>query len=371
MKIIFIGGRDYNQSDGIANYMFNLASHLVKMGHEPIVYCESDRNKIEFINGFKIIRQKSFKSAALTKIYLGLKATIRSLFIYKDAKIFHYNGWGPSLLSSWIPVALGKRSILQGHGLEWRRTKYAPYQRRIMKVMEWVTAKSNRNWTMVSQEQTDYFLAKYNRKCVTIKCGVNLPSGKQIKSNIMEKYNLQADGYFLYLGRLVQEKNPDLLIKAFKKRSINNKKLVIAGGNESNVKYVKYLHELANGNSNIVFTNAVYGNDKEELIRNCFIYCIPSTLEGLPIALLEAMSYSKICLASNIAAHKEALGESGVWVEYESEDSLASQLAYTIENYSNIEWQKQYNYQRVKKYFTWGKIAKEYSNYIEIIAAVD
>jgi glycosyltransferase involved in cell wall biosynthesis len=365
MKIIFIGGRDFNQSDGIANYMFNLATQLVKIGHEPVVYCESDRNEVEYINDFKVIHQKSPKSAYLCKIYLGLRATFLSLKNDKDAKVYHYNGWGPSLLASWIPPVFGKKAVLQGHGLEWKRTKYSLKQQKIMKFLEWFTAKVNRNWTMVSQEQTEYFYSEYKRKCVTITCAVNLPSEEESKSNILEKYNLQRDGYFLFLGRLVQEKNPDYLIKAFKKSKIINKKLVIAGGNDANLKFVSYLHQLAFDSSNIVFTNAVYGADKEMLLRHCFAFCIPSTLEGLPIALLEAMSYSKICLASDIPANKEALGDSGVWMRYEDEESLAEQMIYVCENFASIEWQKQSNIERVKDNFTWVKIAKQYSNYME------
>lgn len=368
MKIIFIGGRDFNQSDGIANYMFNLSTQLVLLGHTPVVYCESDRNEVEYINGFKVIHQKSPRSAALSKIYLGLKATLLSLKNDKDAKIYHYNCWGPALISSKIPLAFGKKTILQGHGLEWKRTKYTPFQQRIMKFMEWLTAKMNYNWTMVSQEQTNYFLSEYKRKCITIACAVNLPEKEQKnKSDILDRYNLINNEYFLFLGRLVQEKNPDYLIKAFIKSNIKNKKLVIAGGNTANPKYVDYLHNLAVDCSNIIFTDAVYGDDKETLIRSCFAFCIPSTLEGLPIALLEAMSYSKFCLASDIPANREALGESGIWVKNEDEDSLMEQLKYLNENSLHIEWQKQYNFERIKENFTWDKIAKKYSDYIDLM----
>lgn len=360
MKIIFIGGRDFNQSDGIANYMFNLATHLVIYGHEPVVFCESDRNEIEYINGFKVIHQKSPKSAALSKILLGLRATLFSLINEKDAVLFHYNGWGPSLISSWLPICFGKRTVIQGHGLEWKRTKYSPRQQRIMKFMEWYTARMNKKWTMVSQEQTDYFLQNYNRKCVTIPCAVNIPSYKFSTSKILERFDLQNDGFFLYLGRLVQEKNPDYLIKAYISSNINNTKLVIAGGNDSNLKYVNYLHKLAEGFPNIIFTGAVYGEDKETLLRNCLAFCIPSTLEGLPIALLEAMSYSKICLASDISANKEALGDSGIWVKAENIKSISDQLNFINDNTETIEWQKNYNLERVIEKFTWDKITKQY-----------
>jgi len=85
----------------------------------------------------------------------------------------------------------------------------------------------------------------------------------------------------------------------------------------------------------------------------------------MPITLLEAMSFSKICLASDICACKEPLKDSGVWVKAEDINDLADQLIYTHDNYSNLKWQEKYNYQRVKQMFTWDRIADLYFKYLE------
>ena len=91
MKIIFIGGRDIHQLGGIENYMYNLATYLKNKGHEPVVFCESDRNQVEYVNGFKIVHNQSIGGRYLCKILLGHKATIQALFKERDAKIYHYN----------------------------------------------------------------------------------------------------------------------------------------------------------------------------------------------------------------------------------------------------------------------------------------
>ena len=148
MKIAFIGGRDIHKLGGIENYMYNLATELVKLGHEPVVYCESDRNEKELVNGFCVIHQKSIGGRFLCKILLSYKATIGSIFSRQHFDVYHYNAWPPSL-ASWIPRLCGKIAILQGHGLEWKRTKYSPIQQRIMKFMEWVTAKMNNHYCPV------------------------------------------------------------------------------------------------------------------------------------------------------------------------------------------------------------------------------
>lgn len=366
MKIIFIGGRDIHSIGGIENYMYNLATCLKNKGNEPVVFCESDRNEIEYVNGFKVVHNKSIGGRYLCKILLGQKATIQALFKERDAKIYHYNGWGPTI-AAWLAFLCGKIIVYQSHGLEWKRTKYSPLQQKIMKFMEWLTVKLMKNITAVSQEQTGFFLTEYGKKCVTIPTAVNLPA-EGYESSILEKFNLEAEGYYLYLGRLVQDKNPDYLIKAFDKSGIKGKKLVIAGSNDADSQYVKYLHELGAKNPNVIFTGAVYGNDKEKLLSNCFAFCLPSTLEGLPITLLEAMSHKRICLASDIPANKEALGDNGVWVKYEDVDDLCEKLLYILKNHKELEIQKESNYRRVVENFTWNRVSDLYIQCVRNLA---
>ncbi len=363
MKIIFIGGRDIHQLGGIENYMYNLATCLKNKGYEPVVFCESDRNEVEFVNGFKVVHNRSIGGRYLCKILLSYKSTIYSILKERDALIYHYNGWAPAL-ASWIAGIFGKKAVYQGHGLEWKRTKYSSRQQVIMKLMEKLTVNVMNNLTAVSQEQTDFFLSAYGRKCVTIPTAVNLPA-ENYESSILKKFNLTDEGYYLFLGRLVQDKNPDYLIKAFNKSGIKEKKLVIAGSNDADLKYVEHLHQLGASNPNVIFTGAVYGNDKEMLLRKCFAFCIPSTLEGLPITLLEAMSHKRICLASDIPANKEALGDSGVWVKHENVDDLCEKLLYILKNQKDLEIQKESNYKRVVDNFTWGRVSDLYIKYMK------
>ena len=100
------------------------------------------------------------------------------------------------------------------------------------------------------------------------------------------------------MGRLVQDKNPDYLIKAFIASGLRllDKKLVIAGSNDADQAYVDCLHKLAEGYSNILFTGSVYGDDKEKLLAECMAFCIPSTLEGLPLRYLRPCPMAKSAL---------------------------------------------------------------------------
>lgn len=363
MKIAFIGGRDIKTLGGIENYVYNLATHLVKLGHEPIVYCESNCNAIEEVNGFKVVYHKSFGGRFLCKILLSLKSTIHALTKEESVELFHYNAWPPSLWS-WIPRMVGRKALLEGHGFEWKRTKYSPFQQKIMHLMEWLTAKMHKNILVVSDEQRDYFASHYSRSCVTIPTAVNLPDNNDVDSDILSRYNVEQGRYFLYLGRLVQDKNPDYLIKAFQKANTTDYKLVIAGSNDQQPEYVEYLHKLAQSDSNIIFTGAVYGADKNTLLRHSAAFCIPSTIEGLAITLLEAMSYGLVCIASDIPSNREGLGDNGIWVTAEDVDSLAEKIEYVISNTDALSHIKELNRRRVEQNFTWDIIAKRYVEYI-------
>lgn len=366
MKIVFIGGRDIHQLGGIENYMLNLATKLVVKGHIPIIYCESDKNSVEWFNGFKVIHQKSIGGRFLCKPLLGFMATFKTLINEKGVDLIHYNAWPPSIWS-WLPQLFGISTLMQGHGLEWQRTKYSRRQQKVMKFMEMLTAHMNKNLIMVSEDQTKYFLEKYGKKCITIPTAVNVPRQEYIKSDIFRKFSICPNRYFLFLGRLVQDKNPDYLIKAFKLVDAQNCQLVIAGANDSNSNYVSYLKKIAEGYSNIVFTGAVYGVDKEALLQNCLAFCIPSTIEGLSITLLEAMSYKRIIIASQISANKEVLHDNALWVTPENVEELAEKLSLTLNGSLSFEYQAASNYNLILGKYTWDKVSEQYLRYCSTI----
>jgi len=362
MKIVFIGGRDIHMLGGIENYMYNLATELVKMGHTPIVYCESDHDAIESVNGFEVRYIKGPKSNLLCKPYVGLKATLKTVLKEKDVNLIHYNAWPPSLWS-WIPSIFGIPSLMEGHGLEWKRSKYGNHTQRILKYMEGYSARHNKNLLMCSEDQVRYFLENYGKKAECMPGAIHLPSPSEgTSSDILERFALMQGKYFLFMGRLVQDKNPDYLIKAFLKAGIKGYKLVIAGDNAAMPDYVKSLHDMSRG-SDIVFTGAVYGEDKAALLRNAFAFCLPSTIEGLSIVLMEAMSYKLPVIASNIEANKELLANNAIYVTPENEQELVNALTESVRN--PIPSDKiESNYQFLIKNYTWEKIAVKYIDYI-------
>ncbi len=363
MKIVFIGGRDIHKLGGIENYMYNLATQLVRLGHQPIVYCESDCSRTEFVNGFEVRYTKGPKSNLLCKPIVGLKATLECVFSGKNIDLIHYNAWPPSIWC-WIPALAGIPSLMEGHGLEWQRSKYSPLARKILRLMEKLTAKINRHLIMCSEAQVRYFKETYNVESKCIPTAINIPDIKE-DTGILNRYSLEKGKYFLFVGRLVQDKNPDFLINAFKRCAPCGYKLVIAGNNDSQPQYVEYLNELARGNDSIIFTGAVYSEDKETLLRNAFCFCLPSTIEGLSIALLEAMAHKLPVIASDIEANREVLSvDNALWVRPENVEDLSDAICSSVSNRQSLFTATEENYRLVVNRYTWEKVANEYIRYV-------
>ena len=257
---------------------------------------------------------------------------------------------------------------MEGHGLEWQRSKYSPKAQKVMRLMEKITAKMNHHLIMCSEGQVKYFKEEYGRDSVCIPGAVNLPDlSVPCESDILIRYDLEPRKFFLFMGRIVQDKNPDYLIRAFMKCRHEGYKLVIAGGNDAMPDYVNGLHELAKDCKEVVFTGPVYGKDKEQLLRNANCFCLPSTIEGLSIVMMEAASYKLPTIASDIDANKEFLDEDAVYVRPENEEDLVKAIEYAIEYPNKMQEFVSINYQKILDKYTWDKVAIKYVNYLKSI----
>ena len=179
---------------------------------------------------------------------------------------------------------------------------------------------------MLSKNVEQYFKTRYNRITRFIPNGVNRPTIRKA-DRIQSVYGLEKNGYILFLGRLVPEKGIMYLIEAFSKVN-TDLKLVIAGGSSDTDEYEKELRMKAEKDSRILFTGFVEGDLLEELYSNAYVYTLPSDLEGMPLSLLEAMSYENCCLVSDIKELTEVVEDKAVVFPHSNTEALAEKLQY-------------------------------------------
>ena len=235
-------------------------------------------------------------SGGLAAVSASAFAALYSAFGKYD--VVHIHAEGPAFFS-WLPKMFGKRVVVTIHGVDWQREKWqSGFGSKFIRQGEKNAVKYADEIIVLSKGVQDYFKETYDRKTHFIPNGVNRPQIREANL-ITDKFGLKKDSYILFLGRLVPEKGIRYLVEAFKNVR-TDKKLVIAGGSSDTDSFMTELKELAKDDNRILFTGFVQGAMLDELYSNAYIYTLPSDLEGMPLSLLEAMSYGNCCLVSDI-----------------------------------------------------------------------
>ena len=214
---------------------------------------------------------------------------------------------------------------LTSGGIDWQREKWqSGLGSKFIHQGEKNAAKYADEVIVLSKGVQDYFKETYGRETHFIPNGVNRPQIREA-SLITDKFGLKKDSYILFLGRLVPEKGIRYLVEAFKNVK-TDKKLVIAGGSSDTDSFMEELKELAKGEDRILFTGFVQGAMLDELYSNAYIYTLPSDLEGMPLSLLEAMSYGNCCLVSDIPECAEVVEDKALIFKKSDVENLREKL---------------------------------------------
>lgn len=330
-KIAMLGHKYIpSREGGIEIVVEELSTRMAEKGHEVTCYNRSGHHvsREAFDQGY----EKEYKGVKLKSVFTidkkGLAAVTSSFFgalscAFHKYDVVHFHAEGPCAML-WLPKLFGKRCVATVHGLDWKRAKWGGFAAKYIKFGEKVTAKYADEVIVLSQRMQDYFQCKYGRKTVFIPNGVNRPKLRNA-SLIREKWGLEKDEYILFLGRLVPEKGIKYLIEAFKQVQ-TGKKLVVAGGSSDTDEFVCELRELSDDDKRIIFTDFVQGQTLSELYSNAYVYVLPSDLEGMPLSLLEAMSYGNCCLVSDIAECAEVVEDKAVLFRKGDVKDLKDQL---------------------------------------------
>lgn len=355
MKISFVAVKGIPIGGGIEKLTEEIGTRLVKKGHDVTVYTSRDYGTIDCIyDGMQIRTVPSLNTKSLHKLSICFNATL-DVLKKRDADIVHVHAIGPSLFSI-FPRMVGIPSVVQTHGIEWQRDKWGVAGRTFLKLSDYTAVYFPNITTAVSKVQQTYFKEKYNQTVKYIPTGVNAVEYRT-PEKILE-LGLQKNQYILFAARLVAEKGPDFLIEAFKGID-TDMKLVVAGDAAHAEEYKTKLKELAGNDHRIIFPGFVTGQLLEELFSNAYVFCLPSTLEGLPIALLEAMSYGNCCLSSDIPENLEAVEGYGYTFKNRDVMDLRKKVEYLIKNPQKVEDKKKISREYVLENYSWDTIADQ------------
>jgi glycosyltransferase involved in cell wall biosynthesis len=280
----------------------------------------------------ELVTLRTVDSKHLEALVHSARSTYRAL--RQEYDIIHYHAIGPGVFS-FAPRLLGSAKVVQTiHGLDGDRAKWGWAARTLLRSATWGSAHVPDSTIVVSETLATYYAERYGRSTLYIPNGVTVAAPDAPPGALLERLGTEAGRYVTFVGRLVPEKRPDLLLRAFR-RVRGDWKLVIAGGASHTDQYVRQLEGLASLDDRVRMAGYVYGSERDELYANAALFALPSSLEGLPLTLLEAIAAGVPVIASDIGPHCEVLTRSqpgGRLFTNQDEDALVRALQTSLDN---------------------------------------
>lgn len=334
MRIVMIGHKYVpSREGGVEIVVDELSTRMAAQGHEVTIFNRKRKEyqHIDSYKGCKVEEIYTINKKSLDAIVYAYFATKKAKKLIKKGQVdvVHFHAEGPCYFLNKLPKPEkrnGCKVVVTIHGLDWQRGKWGGFASKILKKGEQKAVKYADEIIVLSKNNQKYFKETYNRETTCIPNGIEkpIPHDPEI---IKEKWGLDKNSYILFLARIVPEKGLDYLIDAWKQiEGTTNKKLVVAGGSSHSGDYFNSVMEKIKDDESIITTGFVQGQTLQELYSNAYLYVLPSDIEGMPMSLLEALSYGNTCLVSNIPENTEVINEDCLVFEKSNVESLKKQL---------------------------------------------
>ena len=328
MKIAMIGQKGIPATyGGVERHVEEIATRLAGRGHDVSVFSRLYYSQHHgTYRGVRNVRLPSLHTKHLDAFSHTALATLYAML--KRFDIVHYHALGPSLFSR-IPRWAGARTVVTVHGLDWQRGKWGRFATWFLKFCERPSVIFPNRTIVVSKTLAKYFREEYGAETVVIPNGTN--PGTIRPPNRIKRWGLDRHPYILWVGRLVPEKGCHYLIDAFR-RIKGDVRLVMAGGSSFSDAYVQSLERLRGDDDRIKMIGYVYGDVLDELWSNAYLVVQPSILEGLSIALIEALSFGRCVLASDIPENLEVVEDCAVTFHTRDVEDLRTKLQMCVDD---------------------------------------
>lgn len=348
--------RTGSREGGVEVVVTELATRMAALGHEVTCYDRSgtDVNGNEApsdpydYRGVRVVPVKTVDAKGLAALSSAYFATRAALGDRPD--VIHYHAEGPC---NALPLAAraGVRTVATIHGLDWQRAKWGGLARRVIRRGERKAARKAGALIVLSEAVRGYFSDEYGRDAEFVPNGVSVPD--HVSADLItERWGLTKDSYVLYLGRIVPEKRPELLLEAFRGLD-TDKRLVIAGGASDTSGFYDEVRGLAERDPRVVMAGFVEGDALAELYSNAYCYVLPSDVEGMPMSLLEAMAYGRCCVTSDVPECADVVSDVGITFPRGDVAALRGALATIVADPARVAALGDASRDRVKEKFDW------------------
>jgi len=362
LRVAFIGGRGLiSKYSGIETYYEEVGERLALMGHEVTAYCRTyftpptDRH-----HGIKVVRLPTIRSKHLDTVLHTFLSTLHVLATPCD--VVHYHALGPALFS-FFPRLLGKKTVVTVQGLDWQRQKWGRIASAVLRLGESATVSLPNRTMVVSRALQDHYKTGHAHPTAYVPNGGVLRE-RRLPRKIFD-WDLEPGNYILFLGRFSPEKGCHLLVEAYERLQTDTK-LVMAGASSYCDDYARRL--LSHAGDRIKILDWVSGDSLDELLTNAMLFVLPSDLEGLSLALLDAMGAGLCVLASDVAENREAVSAAGFTFRCGDLAHLEDRLRFLIANPAVRKASGQAAKRRVRENYQWSTVAAEIERlYFEVL----
>jgi glycosyltransferase involved in cell wall biosynthesis len=337
---------------GIETYYEEVGKRLGQMGHEVTVYCRNYFTPaLAEHNGMRLVRLPTIRSKHLETVIHTLLSTAHALT--QKYNVVHYHALGPALFS-FLPRLLGKKTTVTVQGLDWQRKKWGRVASAVLRLGERASVHLPNATMVVSQTLQRRYREIHGIEAFYVPNGGVLRERSEPRK-ILE-WGLEPGKYVLFLGRFSPEKGCHLLVEAFEQIE-TDVKLVMAGPSSYCDDYSRELRSHAS--DRIRMLNSVSGDTLDELLTNAMIFVLPSDLEGLSLALLDAMGAGLCVLTSDVPENREVVDGAGFTFQRGDAADLADRLRFLIANPAVREAAGKTAKKRIVEHYQWQKVAEE------------
>jgi glycosyltransferase involved in cell wall biosynthesis len=353
LRIAFIGGRGVvSKYSGIETYYEEIGKRLAGMGHRVTVYCRTYFTPPgKEHSGMHVVRLTTIRSKHLETLVHTFLSTLHVLV--QPCDIVHYHALGPALFS-FIPRLAGKKTVVTVQGLDWQRKKWGRIASAVLRFGERAAVSLPTGTMVVSRALQKHYIEVHGTATFYVPNGGFLRD-RHLPDKIFD-WGLEPGRYILFLGRFSPEKGCHLLVEAYEKLN-TDVKLVLAGASSYCDDYSRQLRTHAS--DQIKLLDWVSGEVLDELLTNAMMFVLPSDLEGLSLALLDAMGAGLCVLSSDVAENREAVAEAGFTFRRGDAADLADRLRFLIANPAVREAAGQAAKRRIREHYQWSQIAAE------------
>jgi glycosyltransferase involved in cell wall biosynthesis len=380
MKIAVIGarglpGRQFGKQDsnvqrqaseasaavgGIEHYCAEMYPRIVQQGYGADLYARASHTHQFWYHhgreqGVRVISMPCLNMRGADAFFSSAMGAISTMFA--DYDIVHFHALGPALFCCLPAIAQSSKVVVTCHGLDWQRAKWGKLSSRLIRLGEETAARYAHEIIVVSKDLQDYFWKTYGRETVYIPNAPATYEPSDPNFDFGRSLGLRSQRYVLFLGRLVPEKSPDLLIEAFQKLKPPGWQLAFVGKSSDTSSFTTSLFNLAEGNPNIVFTGELSGRYLAEVVRGAGLFVLPSSLEGMPLSMLEAMQEGIPVLASDIPPHRQLIGDNrGLLFQTGNLDSVVQQLAWAVDHPTEMAGRARQAQDHIRANYRWDSI---------------